>query len=144
MLNVALLGAGRIGQVHARSIRANADGRLVAVSDLVTDAAHQLAVQHGAEARVVADILADCAIDAVLIATSTETHSDLIAPTHAAFVCPPIPLTGRTGKNALMVCAGRRHRSRRTRSESACRKHARFRPARDPEAVQLPFQSQQE
>ncbi|KXU84568.1 inositol 2-dehydrogenase [Caballeronia megalochromosomata] len=84
MLNVALLGAGRIGQVHARSIRANPDSRLVAVSDLVTDAARQLAAQHGAEPRAVADILADSAIDAVLIATSTDTHSDLIERATAA------------------------------------------------------------
>ncbi|WP_152047507.1 inositol 2-dehydrogenase [Aureimonas psammosilenae] len=84
MLNVALLGAGRIGQVHARSITANKDSRLVAVADVVADAAASLAAQYGADARSVDDILADPAIDAVLIATSTDTHSDLIERATAA------------------------------------------------------------
>jgi myo-inositol 2-dehydrogenase / D-chiro-inositol 1-dehydrogenase len=78
MFNIALLGAGRIGQVHARSIRANPDSKLVAVADVAADAASKLAAQHGAEVRTVDEILADATIDAVLIATSTDTHADLI------------------------------------------------------------------
>jgi myo-inositol 2-dehydrogenase / D-chiro-inositol 1-dehydrogenase len=78
MFNIALLGAGRIGQVHARSIRANPDCKLVAVADVATDAASKLAAQHGAEVRSVSEILADSRIDAVLIATSTDTHADLL------------------------------------------------------------------
>lgn len=84
MLNVALLGAGRIGQVHAKSIVANRDCKLVAVSDVVADAARTLAHRYGAEARPVDAILGDSAIDAVLIATSTDTHSDLIERATAA------------------------------------------------------------
>jgi myo-inositol 2-dehydrogenase/D-chiro-inositol 1-dehydrogenase len=78
MFNIALLGAGRIGQVHARSISANRDCTLVAIADVAADAAHKLAAQYGAEVRPVEDILADPAIDAVLIATSTDTHAELI------------------------------------------------------------------
>ncbi|WP_246754956.1 Gfo/Idh/MocA family oxidoreductase [Rhizobium lusitanum] len=37
-----------------------------------------MAAQYGAEARSSSDIINDPAIDAVLIATSTDTHSDLI------------------------------------------------------------------
>jgi myo-inositol 2-dehydrogenase/D-chiro-inositol 1-dehydrogenase len=48
------------------------------VSDINADAAAKLAAQYGAEARTTDAILADPAIDAVLIATSTDTHSDLI------------------------------------------------------------------
>ncbi|WAJ28395.1 inositol 2-dehydrogenase [Antarcticirhabdus aurantiaca] len=84
MLNVALLGAGRIGQVHARSMIANKDSRLVAVADVMAEAARTLAASVGAEARSVEDILADASIDAVLIATSTDTHSDLIERATAA------------------------------------------------------------
>jgi len=48
------------------------------VSDINADAAAKLAAQYGAEARTTDAILNDPAIDAVLIATSTDTHSDLI------------------------------------------------------------------
>jgi len=78
MLKVGLLGAGRIGQVHAKSITANKDSALVAIADVNAEAAAKLASEFGAEARSVEAILADPAIDAVLIATSTDTHSDLI------------------------------------------------------------------
>jgi Predicted dehydrogenases and related proteins len=84
MLKVGLLGAGRIGQVHAVNIAGNARSTLVAVSDVHTPAANTLAAQFGAEARSSDDILNDPAIDAVLIATSTDTHSDLIEAATAA------------------------------------------------------------
>jgi myo-inositol 2-dehydrogenase / D-chiro-inositol 1-dehydrogenase len=84
MLKIALLGAGRIGQVHARSISANPDCKLVAVADVADDAAQKLATRYSADVRSVEDILSDSAIDAVLIATSTDTHSDLIERTTAA------------------------------------------------------------
>jgi myo-inositol 2-dehydrogenase/D-chiro-inositol 1-dehydrogenase len=84
MLSIALLGAGRIGQVHARSISANPDCQLVAVADVAADAAQKLAGRYHAKVRSVDDILADTSIDAVLIATSTDTHSDLIERATAA------------------------------------------------------------
>ncbi|PTB22150.1 inositol 2-dehydrogenase [Trinickia symbiotica] len=84
MLKIALLGAGRIGQVHARSIAAHRDSQLVAVADIVAGAASKLAAEYDAQARSVDDILADSTIDAVLIATSTDTHADLIERAAAA------------------------------------------------------------
>jgi len=84
MIKVGLLGAGRIGQVHAKSITANADSQLVAVSDVHQPAADKLAAAYGARAMSSADILADTSIDAVLIATSTDTHSGLIEAAAAA------------------------------------------------------------
>jgi myo-inositol 2-dehydrogenase/D-chiro-inositol 1-dehydrogenase len=84
MLKVALLGAGRIGQVHARSMTAHGATRLVAVADVDPKAAEQLAAQTGAAVRAVDDILGDAAIEAVLIATSTDSHSDLIERATAA------------------------------------------------------------
>jgi len=78
MLKVGLLGAGRIAGVHATAITTNPGSALVAVSDINTRAAAKLASQYGAEARTTDAILNDPAIDAVLIATSTDTHSDLI------------------------------------------------------------------
>lgn len=84
MLNAALLGAGRIAGVHATAISTHPGSRLVAVSDINTDAAAKLAAQYGAVARGTDAILADATIDAVLIATSTDTHSDLIERATAA------------------------------------------------------------
>jgi myo-inositol 2-dehydrogenase / D-chiro-inositol 1-dehydrogenase len=87
MIKVGLLGAGRIGNVHAKSIVANPASQLVAIADVHHAAAEKLAAEYaayGAQARTVDDILNDPAIDAVLIATSTDTHSDLIEAATAA------------------------------------------------------------
>lgn len=84
MLKVGLLGAGRIGQVHAVNIAGHARSTLVAVSDMFDEAAQTLAAKHGCEVRSTEAILSDPNIDAVLIATSTDTHSDLIEAATAA------------------------------------------------------------
>lgn len=75
---IAILGAGRIGQVHARAVAGNRDARLVAVADAVPAAAAALAETYGAEIREIGAIAADSHIDAVIICTPTDTHADLI------------------------------------------------------------------
>jgi myo-inositol 2-dehydrogenase / D-chiro-inositol 1-dehydrogenase len=84
MLKVGLLGAGRIAGVHATAITAHPGSSLVAVSDINAEAAAKLAAAYGAEARSTEAILGDPGINAVLIATSTDTHSDLIERATAA------------------------------------------------------------
>ena len=78
MLKVGLLGAGRIGQVHAAVVAANEGSELAAISDVYAPAAEELAAKYHAQVRSSDEIIADDAINAVLIATSTDTHSDLI------------------------------------------------------------------
>jgi myo-inositol 2-dehydrogenase / D-chiro-inositol 1-dehydrogenase len=78
MLKVGLLGAGRIGNVHAKAISSHPGSKLVAVSDVNSEAAAKLAGLYGAEPRTSEAIIDDKSIDAVLVATSTNTHSDLI------------------------------------------------------------------
>jgi len=78
MLKVGLLGAGRIAGVHATAITSHPQSELSAVSDFHPEAAEKLAAQYGAVARSTDEIIADPEIDAVLIATSTDTHSDLM------------------------------------------------------------------
>ena len=78
MLNVGLLGAGRIAGVHATAISSHPDSTLTAVSDYYPATAEKLADEYGCKARTTEQIIADPTIDAVLIATSTNTHSDLI------------------------------------------------------------------
>jgi myo-inositol 2-dehydrogenase/D-chiro-inositol 1-dehydrogenase len=84
MLKVGLLGAGRIAGVHATAITSNPGSTLVAVSDYLPENAEKLASQYGAEARTTDEIISDPSIDAVLVATSTDTHSDLIEAATAA------------------------------------------------------------
>ncbi|CAD0185168.1 Inositol 2-dehydrogenase [Ruegeria sp. THAF57] len=78
MLKIGLLGAGRIGRVHAQAINEHPKSVLAAVSDAVPEAAESLAGEYQAETRSSENIIADASIDAVLIATPTDTHSDLI------------------------------------------------------------------
>lgn len=109
MLKIGLLGAGRIGNVHAKAITSNPGSSLVSVSDVNTDAAAKLAAQYGAEVRSSLDIINDPAIDAVLIATSTDTHSDLIeAATKAgkAVLCEkPVDLSLERARACQVVAA---------------------------------------
>ncbi|MGN6550000.1 MAG: inositol 2-dehydrogenase [Pararhizobium sp.] len=74
----ALLGAGRIGKVHAKAITATPQARLVAVADAVAAAAEDIAAKYGAAVRSIADIERADDIDAVVICTPTDAHADLI------------------------------------------------------------------
>lgn len=81
MIKIGILGCGRIGQVHARTIQRLENAKLVAVSDAFARAAQTLADKTGAAVRTTDDIIASTDIDAVIIGTPTDTHFDII---HAA------------------------------------------------------------
>jgi len=104
---LGLLGAGRIGKVHAKAISANAGARLVAVADAFPAAATALADHYGCEIRSIAAILAAKDIDAVVICTPTDTHADLIekfARAGKAIFCEkPIDLSLARVKACLKV-----------------------------------------
>jgi myo-inositol 2-dehydrogenase / D-chiro-inositol 1-dehydrogenase len=79
MLRIAVLGAGRIGRIHAGNVVAHPRARLVAVADPYGTAAADLAGQLGCEASL--DPLATIArddVDAVVIGTPTDTHVSLM------------------------------------------------------------------
>lgn len=78
MIRFGVLGAGRIGKVHAATIAANPKAKLSYVADAFPAAAEQLAQQTGARVASVEDIIAASDVDAVLIATPTPSHADLI------------------------------------------------------------------
>ncbi|SHE60356.1 myo-inositol 2-dehydrogenase [Loktanella atrilutea] len=113
MLHVGLLGAGRIGTVHAQAITSHPGSQLTAVSDVMSEAAQKLAAEHGATARPSAEIIADPLIDAVLIATSTDTHSDLIEAAIAAgkaVLCEkPVDLSLARARACQKAVAGSGH-----------------------------------
>ncbi|PMS37898.1 myo-inositol 2-dehydrogenase [Trinickia symbiotica] len=77
-MDVVVFGAGRIGRIHAGNLARQPGVRLKYVVDVNREAAEALAREHGAEA-VEADVaLADRAVGASVICSSTDTHADLI------------------------------------------------------------------
>jgi myo-inositol 2-dehydrogenase/D-chiro-inositol 1-dehydrogenase len=84
MISIALLGAGRIGQIHGRTIAASKRARLAGIADPFPDAAGALSAATGAPVRSAEELIADRAVEAVLIATPTDTHADFIDKAAAA------------------------------------------------------------
>ena len=84
MLNIGLLGAGRIGQVHGATLATIVNARTVAVSHFIPAAAAALASKLDAKVMSTEEIIADGSIDAVVIGTPTTTHYDLIHQAAAA------------------------------------------------------------
>ena len=75
MLRVAVLGAGRIGRIHASNVALNRNATLVAVADPFGDGAIIVAKEWGCEASLdPSAILRRQDIDAVIIGTPTDTH----------------------------------------------------------------------
>jgi myo-inositol 2-dehydrogenase / D-chiro-inositol 1-dehydrogenase len=80
-LNVGIIGAGRIGKVHAETVAFRLpEARILAIADVNREAAQAVAARCGIPTvtESSADILANSAIEAVLICSSTPTHADLI------------------------------------------------------------------
>jgi myo-inositol 2-dehydrogenase / D-chiro-inositol 1-dehydrogenase len=106
-IRFGLLGAGRIGKVHAKAVTGNPAAKLVAVSDAMPAAAEAIAAQYGCEVRSIADIAAAKDIDAVVICTPTDTHADLIEmfarAGKAVFCEKPIDLSLARVKQCLEV-----------------------------------------
>ena len=79
MLRFGLFGAGRIGRVHADSLAAHPRAELATVYDPIEPAAREVAGRYGAKATGDAGaILGDPGIGAVIIASPTPTHVELL------------------------------------------------------------------
>lgn len=79
-LRIGLIGTGRIGQVHAANIAASDKASLAWVADPFVDGARQVAARFGGTVTADAEeLLGSGEIDAVLVASPTPTHVDLIA-----------------------------------------------------------------
>jgi myo-inositol 2-dehydrogenase/D-chiro-inositol 1-dehydrogenase len=83
-IDVAVFGAGRIGTIHAGNVARHTRARLRYVVDVNATAAEALAGRYGAQTSSVDAALADPAVGAVLICSSTDTHADLIQRAAAA------------------------------------------------------------
>jgi len=84
MIQVALFGAGRIGKIHAANLAAQPGVKLKYVMDVNSTAAAELAQRHGAGTADADTVLKDTQVSAVVIASSTDTHADLILRAAAA------------------------------------------------------------
>lgn len=79
MVGIAVLGAGRIGKIHAANVAASKLARLVVVADPFAEAASRLADELGAEAMTDCEAAIDRAdVDAIVIGTPTHTHINLM------------------------------------------------------------------
>ena len=76
MFNVALFGAGRIGQIHARNAAAASDLTLKYIVDPNQAAANALAKLTGAAVVDADAALGDAAVSGVIIASATNAHLD--------------------------------------------------------------------
>ncbi|VTN23300.1 putative oxidoreductase [Klebsiella pneumoniae] len=74
----ALVGSGFIGQVHAASLARHEGSALTMVADAAPERAQALASRYGARAVTVNEAIHSDAIDAVLIASSTPSHAELL------------------------------------------------------------------
>ena len=99
-VGVALIGSGRMGSFHGQTLARRIPGaRLVAVADPAPDAAERLAAALGADRASTdpAEVLADPAVDAVVIAAPARFHADLVVAAagagKAVFCEKPMALT---------------------------------------------------
>lgn len=79
MVRLGLIGCGRIGRVHADSIDVHPRAELARVYDPFEDAARAVGAQFGAPWSTDVDaVIGDPSIDAVVVASPTPTHVDLL------------------------------------------------------------------
>ena len=113
MIRIAVLGCGRIGAMHAANIAAHPSARLAAVQDINAAAAQATAAATGARVMNTAtEVFSSADVDAVLIATATDTHADLLEQAIAAgkpVLCEkPIDLSLARVKRCAEVIRGTR------------------------------------
>jgi len=84
MLNIGLIGAGRIAHVHAQSLHKVAGAKLVAVADVIYDRALEFANKYGVEASGIDALLENKEIDGVIICSPTYAHADQVLKAAAA------------------------------------------------------------
>jgi myo-inositol 2-dehydrogenase/D-chiro-inositol 1-dehydrogenase len=78
MIRIGLLGAGRIGQIHARSVSALDNVEIVAIHDPADEAAAFVQAMTGAARASLLEIVDDPDIDAVIIASPAMKHAEQI------------------------------------------------------------------
>ena len=86
-LNIGLIGAGRIGRLHAGNLATRIPNtRLAAVADIDLNAAKSVAAEMNVETAVTdyAELLSDKDLHAIVICSATDTHTQIIIDAAAA------------------------------------------------------------
>jgi len=105
MQNIVLLGAGKIGSIHADNISRHNEATLWSVVDPIAENASRLAKKYKAKHQTLDEAMADENVHGVWIASASDTHADLIelAARHgkAIFCEKPIHLEPERVQKAL-------------------------------------------
>ncbi|GJL93773.1 MAG: inositol 2-dehydrogenase [Hyphococcus sp.] len=109
MHQIALVGAGRIGAIHAGNVARHPRLKLACIVDASEDAAQSLAAATGAKACSLAEAIADNSVKGAIIASSTDTHlefSIMAAKSGKAVFCEkPIDLCLEKVSNSASLFA---------------------------------------
>lgn len=109
-VGISLIGAGRIGRIHASNVDAHPDARLRYVVDVDAGAARELAERFACAAADIDGALGDPRVDAVIIASSTDTHLPLIAASaragKAIFCEKPLDLDVDNARECVRLASG--------------------------------------
>src|SRR5271167_2875514 len=106
-MKFGIIGAGRIGKIHAANVAARKDCAVAFVADADTGAATSLAHSTGARVGAIEEIFAASDVDAVAICSPTDTHAELIERAaragKAVFCEKPIDLSADRVRKCLDV-----------------------------------------
>ncbi len=112
MHDIAIVGAGRIGRIHAANAARHPGLRLKYIVDPVAAAAQSLAAETGAQVADLDTALADPSVTGVIIASSTDTHLDYscraVAAGKAVFCEKPIDQDLERARSASATLGGAR------------------------------------
>ena len=104
MHDIAVIGAGRIGRIHAGNAKAEPRLGLKYVVDPIAEAADELAAATGARVASLDEVLADPSVSGVVVASSTDTHLEFSAAAieagKAVFCEKPIDLDLEKARSA--------------------------------------------
>ena len=107
--NVALVGAGRIGQIHAANVAAHPELSLSHVVDPVEANAHAIALSAGARVSSFEEAISDLDVQGIIIASSTDAHLDQCVAAHRAgkviFCEKPVDLSLKRAERAMVELA---------------------------------------
>ena len=108
-MRFGIIGAGRIGKIHAANVAARKDCEVRFIADADAGAAESLAQATGGRVAGIDAILASDEIDAVAICAPTDMHADLIEKAvrakKAVFCEKPVDLDAKRVRACLDVVA---------------------------------------